>query len=88
MIVISDSGPLMALAKVGGLEMLRQLYTSILIPPAVYDEAVTAGLALQADDATLLETEYRRGLFEVRAPSLTALPSPALLGPVRTRASG
>lgn len=81
MIVVSDSGPLMTLAKVGGLGTLRQLYTSILIPPAVYDEAVIAGLALKADDATLLEAEYRRGLFEVRTPSLTMLPSPALLGP-------
>lgn len=80
MIVIADAGPLIALAKIGGLEPLHQLYAPILITPAVYDEAITAGLALGADDASLLNAEHKRAMFEVRVPALMTLPVPALLG--------
>jgi predicted nucleic acid-binding protein len=79
-IVIADAGPLIALAKINGLGALLQLYSPILTTPAVYDEAVTRGLALGAEDAPRLEAEYERGMFEVRAPSLSSLPVPALLG--------
>ena len=37
-IVIADTGPLIALARAGYLELLHALYQEILIPPAVYDE--------------------------------------------------
>jgi len=79
-IVVADAGPLIALAKINGLEALLRLYSPILTPPAVYEEAVTRGLALGAEDATLLDTEYQGGTFEVRKPALAALPPPALLG--------
>lgn len=39
------------------------------------------GLAQGAEDASHLEVEYQRGAFEIRTPTLTALPAPALLGP-------
>ena len=81
MIVIADAGPLIALAKIGALDTLIRLYDSILTPPAVYAEAVTAGSLLGADDAALLETEYQRGVFKVHSPTLAQLPSPAQLGP-------
>ncbi len=38
MIVISDTSPITSLAAVGQLDLLRQLYTKILIPEAVYRE--------------------------------------------------
>lgn len=38
MIVVSDSSPLISLAVVGHLELLRDLYGTIVIPPAVYQE--------------------------------------------------
>jgi predicted nucleic acid-binding protein len=79
-IVVADAGPLIALAKINGLDLLLQLYSSILTTPLVYEEAVTRGLALGAEDAAHLEAEYKRGVFEVRTPILTALPRPALLG--------
>jgi predicted nucleic acid-binding protein len=40
-IVVSDASPLIALAAVGRLELLRQLYAEVLLPEAVYEE-VTA----------------------------------------------
>ena len=40
MIVVSNSGPLMALAKLGLLDLLGQLYGKVYMPGAVYDEVV------------------------------------------------
>lgn len=55
MIAVSDSGPLMALAKVGGLELLFQLFQRVVATPAVYAETVVAGRRLGASDARLSE---------------------------------
>lgn len=41
MTAVSDSGPLMALAKVGALSALAAAYDTVLIPTAVYEECVT-----------------------------------------------
>lgn len=38
MTVVSNTSPLVNLAAVGGLDLLRQLYGTILIPPAVHAE--------------------------------------------------
>lgn len=46
MTVISDSSPLITLAKIGRLELLPQLYQSIAITPQVYDEVVVRGAGL------------------------------------------
>ena len=43
MIVVSDSSPLIALADVKQLRLLRDLFTTILIPEAVYKEIVLHG---------------------------------------------
>ena len=40
MIVVSDTSPITNLAAIGQLDLLRQLYTSIVIPVAVYNEMV------------------------------------------------
>jgi predicted nucleic acid-binding protein len=37
---VSDSSPLIHLAKIEALELLSRLYSRILIPPAVWREAV------------------------------------------------
>lgn len=36
--VVSDTGPLIALAKADNLSVLKRLFGQILIPPAVYRE--------------------------------------------------
>ncbi|MEO1147365.1 MAG: DUF3368 domain-containing protein [Cyanobacteria bacterium J06638_22] len=43
MIVVSDTSPITNLAAIGQLDFLCQLYTTIVIPLAVYNEMVTAG---------------------------------------------
>lgn len=43
MIVVAKSGPLIALARIGRFHLLRSLYGSLLIPPAVRKEVLTLG---------------------------------------------
>ena len=43
MIVVSDTSPIINLAAVGQLQLLRQLYGRIIIPPAVHREIVIVG---------------------------------------------
>ncbi|MBW4622072.1 MAG: hypothetical protein KME17_22300 [Cyanosarcina radialis HA8281-LM2] len=40
MIVVSDTSPITNLAAIGQLDLLRQLYVTIVIPEAVYNEMV------------------------------------------------
>lgn len=43
MIVVSDTTPLIGLASIGRLEILRSLFGEVYIPQAVFDETVTHG---------------------------------------------
>jgi len=43
MIVVSDSTALISLAKIGQFELLRDLFTEIIIPASVYEEVVNKG---------------------------------------------
>jgi predicted nucleic acid-binding protein len=49
--VVCNSGPLMALAKLNQLSLLKKLFQKVLIPQAVYEEAVTRGMAQGYPDA-------------------------------------
>lgn len=49
--VLCNSGPLIALGKLNRLDLLAALYGQVQIPRAVYEEAVTQGLARGAPDA-------------------------------------
>lgn len=44
MIVVSDSTALIGLSAIGGLDWLRQIYTSVFIPQAVYQKVVIEGV--------------------------------------------
>lgn len=39
-ILVADSSPLIGLARIGQLEILRQLASKVVIPPAVRDEVI------------------------------------------------
>lgn len=43
MAVVSNSSPLIFYAKIGRLDILRNLFSTLLIPPAVYAEVAIAG---------------------------------------------
>jgi predicted nucleic acid-binding protein len=42
-LVVSNTSPIINLAAIGQLDLLRQLYTTIMIPVEVYDEIVVSG---------------------------------------------
>lgn len=79
MIVIVDAGPLLALAKIGALNLLTSSYDTVFITPTVYAEAVTAGRALNAPDADLIEEAVKSGQISVRTPVTTVLPVVSLV---------
>lgn len=41
--IVADSGPLINLARIGRFDLLRALYTTLVIPQAVYREVVVRG---------------------------------------------
>lgn len=49
-VIVADSGPLISLSRIRRLDLLRELYGEILVPPAVWHEVtVTNALAPGAD---------------------------------------
>lgn len=68
MIVVVDTGPLLALAKVQALKLLTGLYSEIWTTPAVFTEAVTAGYACNAPDAETLERAFKDSSLRVQIP--------------------
>lgn len=78
--IVSDAGPLMALAKVDSLATLFRLFPQILIPPAVHEETVVAGQRLGALDAALLEACCNDQKLVLAPPTLPSLPVSLRLG--------
>jgi predicted nucleic acid-binding protein len=78
--VVADAGPLIALAKIGGLDVLFRLFPKIQIPPAVYREAISTGLDRREPDALALEARCRAGHLELAEVPEAALPIAARLG--------
>jgi len=52
---VSNSGPLMALAKLNRLSLLRKLFQGVLIPQAVYEETVIRGISRGYPDALAIK---------------------------------
>lgn len=50
MIIVSNTSPIINLAAVGRLDILRLIYSTIRIPQAVYDEIVIGGAGMPGSD--------------------------------------
>ena len=68
MIVVSDSTPIIHIAKAGRLDILFSLYKDILITKEVYREVVEEGLILQQEDALAIK-EHIGKRIHVNNPS-------------------
>lgn len=58
--VVTNSGPLMALGKLGHLDLLNRLYEQVAMPSAVYDEVVVKGLMLGCLDSYQVQLAIQR----------------------------
>jgi predicted nucleic acid-binding protein len=82
--VLCNAGPLIALGKLNRLELLAELYGQVQIPRAVYDEAVTQGLALGAPDARTIRLFWQARnwpISKVSAAMLSTYKPPVILDP-------
>ena len=73
MIAVTDSGPLISLAKLDHLRLLPVLYESVVIPRAVHDEVVTMGLRRGYPDARIADVFLKRMKWRPE-PTVDALP--------------
>ena len=69
-IAVSNSGPLIHLAKVGLIDFLLRLFDKILIPESVYDEVVIKGKEKGHSDALIIEQAILDNKIEVKKVEL------------------
>jgi len=82
--VLCDSGPLIALAKVGRLRLLLDLWDTVHVTEQVYQEAVAFGHALGAPDALTIRLfwqKHRLPILSVSDDVLTAYKPAITLDP-------
>src|SRR5260221_1399529 len=77
---VSDTSPLIAFSAIGRLDVLRQVFDSILIPQAVVDDVVAKGVGWVAA-IPLQQAVQAGGWIKTRkfttSPFVTPLPPPA-----------
>ena len=67
MIVVTNAGPLMAMAKLGLLHLLDRLYGKVLMPVAVYDEVVLSGMEQGFSDSLQVKLAIQQKYLVVKA---------------------
>lgn len=65
-VVVSDSTPLIYLAKIGRLNLVKDVFEKVFIPEAVFNEAVTQGKMLNMSDAFVIEEAV--GIWIIKEP--------------------
>ena len=63
--VVCDSGPLIYLSRVGQIQLLRKLFSSVLIPSSVYRETVQEAKALRKPGASAIEEAINDGWIRI-----------------------
>ena len=63
MLCVPDTSPLIILGKIGHVELLSKLYGGVAVTPGVWEETVTRGKAMRAQDAAYLEKAAKRFRF-------------------------
>lgn len=66
MIVVTNAGPLMALAKLGLLHLLGRLYGKVQMPTAVYDEVVLRGMEQSFSDSLQVKLAIQQKFLVVK----------------------
>jgi len=74
-IILINSGPLMALAKLGLLDLLPRLYGQVSLPTAVFVEVVVRGRERGYTDAFLIQMAIQQGKLKVIKANEEDLPS-------------
>ena len=66
-VVITNAGPLMALAKLNQLHLLAELYAQVSVPEPVYTEVVTQGLWRGEPDALVVRLFWNQRQWPIVA---------------------
>lgn len=64
--VVSNSSPLIYLAKIGRLNLIQKVYEQLFIPEAVFNEVITQGKILKITDASIIEEAVGKWIFKER----------------------
>jgi len=72
---VSNSGPLIHLAQMSGLDLLFMIFDVVYIPEAVFKEVVEDGLEKGYPDAIVLENEIKNGRIVVQKVHDKQIPS-------------
>jgi uncharacterized protein len=67
-LIIADAGPLIGMARVGLLPLLGELYSTVVVPPRVYEELQ---ISLLRPGYEALATAFREAWMTVEAPHST-----------------
>jgi len=63
--IVSNTGPLIWLSKIGKIMLLKKLYGEVIIPEEVYREAVEQGLTEGFSDALVIEDGVGQGWIKI-----------------------
>jgi predicted nucleic acid-binding protein len=70
---VSNSTPLIFLAKIGKIHLLENIFERILIPEEVYSEVVVKGKERGHVDSTLIEELVKKGFILIKEAKTTVL---------------
>jgi predicted nucleic acid-binding protein len=63
---VSNAGPIVHLAKIGGLDLIKRIFGKVFITEEVHQEIVTRGKEIGAPDALLIEQAMKDGWIKIK----------------------